>query len=125
MLGKRQWGLGSWGENQARQYLENLGYRICEQNYRQREGEIDLVVQDGETLVFVEVKARTSDEFGSPEDSLTRKKFQRIETAARTYLLENSMEDSDWRIDMIAIECNKRLEVLRIDHYKFLEYPEQ
>jgi putative endonuclease len=117
--------LGTWGEDLAIRILKERGYKFIQRNYSLREGEIDLVMQDGETIVFVEVKTRTSNAFGSPEDSLSFKKFKRIETAARTYLQEHKQEEVDWRIDLVAIECTPKLVVERLDHYKWLECPEE
>ena len=125
MSGKDCIALGTWGEDLAIQVLKKQGYHLIERNYNLREGEIDLIMQDGETIVFVEVKTRTSHAFGSPEDSLTLTKFKRIETAGRTYLLERKLEEADWRIDLIAIVCTPKLVVERLDHYKLLECPEE
>ncbi|MCK4741179.1 MAG: YraN family protein, partial [Anaerolineales bacterium] len=61
--------LGEWGEAEARRYLETMGYVFVDRNYRAQEGEIDLVMQDGDIVVFVEVKTRTSNKFGAPEES--------------------------------------------------------
>jgi putative endonuclease len=125
MSRKDRFALGTWGEDLAIQVLKKQGYQFIERNYSLREGEIDLIMQDGETIVFVEVKTRTSNAFGSPEDSLNQTKFKRIETAGRTYLLERKLEEVDWRIDLIAIVCTQKLVVERLDHYKLLECPEE
>ena len=73
--------IGNQGEKIAAAYLESKGYRILEQNYHTRFGEIDLVAQEGDSLVFVEVKARTSTTFGLPEASVTPAKLEKIENA--------------------------------------------
>jgi len=109
--------LGEWGENQARRYLETMGYVFIEKNFRVPEGEIDLVMQDGDIVVFVEVKARTSDRFGAPEESLSDAKRKRIQRAAWAFLHQQEMLDSSWRIDVIAIEATLNKTIKRIDHY--------
>jgi putative endonuclease len=66
--------LGDWGETEARRYLETKAYVFIERNFRVPEGEIDLVMQDGDIVVFIEVKTRTSDRFGAPEESVSAAK---------------------------------------------------
>ena len=74
--------VGAWGEEIASQYLEAKGYTILARNWRTQEGEVDLVAQDGETVVFVEVKTRTSKEFGWSEESITLTKRRRLQRSA-------------------------------------------
>ena len=109
--------LGEWGENQARCHLETRGYVFIERNFRVSEGEIDLVMQDGDIVVFVEVKTRTSDNFGAPEESVSKAKRQRLQRAAWIYLQEQEMLDAFWRIDVVAIEATPNWTIRRIDHY--------
>lgn len=77
---------GPRAEQLARAYLERQGLRFVESNWRCRFGEIDLVFQDGETIVFVEVRLRTNPRFGSAADSIHRAKRARLLAAARSYL---------------------------------------
>ena len=70
--------LGEWGEAEARRYLETKEYVFMGRNFRVPEGEIDLVMQDGDIVVFIEVKTRTSDSFGTPEESVSREKRKRL-----------------------------------------------
>jgi putative endonuclease len=109
--------IGAWGEEIARQYLETKGYRILARNWRTQEGEVDLVAQDGETIVFVEVKTRTSKEFGWPEESITVTKRRRLQRSAMAYLSDQDLIDILWRIDVIAIDRNHSGGVERLDHY--------
>lgn len=108
--------LGQWGESLARRHLEAKGYTIEAANWRAREGEIDLVARDGPTLVFVEVKTRTSDRYGGPEEAVTSSKIDRMQRAACAYLSAAGSPDVDWRIDVVAIDCSPGRKVLRLEH---------
>ncbi len=109
--------LGEWGEVEAQRYLEAMGYVFVERNYRAPEGEIDLVMQDGDIVAFVEVKTRSSNKFGSPEESVSKVKRQRLQRAAWAFLQEHEMLDASWRIDVVAIEANPNRTIQRLDHY--------
>ncbi len=109
--------IGAWGEEIASQYLETKGYQIRARNWRTQEGEMDLVAQDGETVVFVEVKTRTSKDFGWPEESITAAKRRRLQRVAMAYLLDQDLMDILWRIDVVAIDRNRSGGVERLEHY--------
>ena len=109
--------IGEWGEAVALRHLESKGYRIRAQNWRTPEGEVDIVAQDDETIVFVEVKTRTTHEFGWPEESITVAKRRRLQRAAWAYLQAHEMLDVMWRIDVIAIDRSSSGAVERLDHY--------
>ena len=109
--------LGEWGEAEAQRYLETLGYVFVDRNYRTQEGEIDLVMQDDDIVVFVEVKTRISNKFGAPEESVSKVKRQRLQRAAWAFLQEHEMLNASWRIDVVAIEANPNRTILRLDHY--------
>jgi putative endonuclease len=107
--------LGRWGEALAADYLVDQGYTIVARNERTPYGEIDLVAQKvsgptvesrqpQEVLVFVEVKTRTSQSFGYPEEAVTPRKQMNLISAAQHYLQEHPDLDLDWHIDVIAIE---------------------
>ncbi len=81
--------LGAWGEAVATDYLEKQGCRILSRNYTCRYGELDLVAQQGEFLLFVEVKARSGRSWDTPAQALTRKKQEKLLLAAQTYLQEH------------------------------------
>ena len=78
--------LGEKGEGLAAKFLRNQGYKILEQNYKTRIGEIDIIAMDGEKLVFVEVKTRESLHYGRPFESVTRSKRRKISNVAILYL---------------------------------------
>jgi putative endonuclease len=109
--------LGSWGEDQALAYLQNLGMGFVERNFRAGSGEVDLIMEDADMLVFVEVKTRRSLMYGPPEESITSTKIRRVYQAALSYLDQFESDHRDWRIDVIAIECTSDCRVRRIDHY--------
>lgn len=94
---------GRWGEQTAAAYLKARGYSILDRNVRTPHGEIDLVVQKGDLLVFIEVKTRTSTEFGFPEEAINPKKREHLIATAEHYLQQREDFSGDWRIDVIAI----------------------
>ena len=108
---------GTRGEQLAAEYLERAGLTILERNFRCRAGEIDLVAQDGTELVFVEVRTRAGNAFGTPEESITRRKQRKMAECAYSYLAEHPAADRAWRVDVIAVELDRDT-VKRIDHYK-------
>ncbi len=106
---------GKIGENIAVDYLVKKGYRILQRNYRFEHGEIDIITEDGNVLVFVEVKARRSKEFGEPEDAITPRKREKIRSTADGYLFENNIDDQECRFDVIAIDYQyKKTEIRHI-----------
>ena len=114
-------GTGRAGESAARAYLtRELGFEIVATNYRTRDGEIDIVARDNagdsECLVFIEVKTRTNRAFGAGSEQVSAKKSLRLQAAAQSYLAENDLEHSDWRIDLISVEMDRSGRVSRIEH---------
>lgn len=95
---------GKLGEDLATEQLWHLGYAILARRYRTRYGEIDIVAQDGETIVFVEVKARRTDRFGTAAESITAWKQRRIAAMALDYLAWSGRLDSPCRFDVVAID---------------------
>jgi putative endonuclease len=106
--------LGQRGEDLAVRHLQQLGYQIVERNYRCSRGEMDIIARDGERLAFVEVRARSSAAFGTPEESVTPRKQARLAAVARNYLQQMGSEDVDWGIDVVAIEFTPRGDLQRI-----------
>ncbi|MBE0635020.1 YraN family protein [Candidatus Bipolaricaulota bacterium] len=93
---------GDESEDKACNYLKQQGYRIVARNWRTRTGEVDIIARDGDVVVFVEVKARSSDGFGGPEAAVGHAKQQRLIAAARAFLEETRCELSA-RFDVVAI----------------------
>jgi putative endonuclease len=96
--------LGRSGEDLAVAALERRGYAILTRRYRTARGEIDIVAQDGETLVFVEVKARRTAEFGTAAEAVTRRKQLQVIAMARAYCAFERVEDVPCRFDVVAID---------------------
>ena len=94
---------GRKGEDIAVQYLKSEGYRILERNYRVRGGEIDLIAELNNVLVFVEVKMDLTKTFGEPEIWVTKKKQRYIISAAKSYLYKHGITDQEIRFDVITI----------------------
>jgi putative endonuclease len=107
--------LGEFGERWARAYLEQNGYRIRETNFRCREGEIDIVAQHEDCLVFVEVRTKTGSRFGTPEESVTAAKQEKLVSVAMSYLQTHDNLPSEWRIDVVAIEVSPNGRVARTE----------
>ncbi len=111
---------GARGEAVAVDYLRRKGYTILQANWRCRRGEIDIVAQDGPMLVFVEVRTRRSTRLGSPEESVTASKQQRLVDLAHTYLLfletAGRPWSGPWRIDVVAIAVNPSGVTAHLNH---------
>lgn len=95
---------GNNAEAFAARHLEGQGMRILTRQYKTKLGEIDLVARDGDEIVFVEVKARSTGEYGYPEEAVTAAKITKIANAGLVYLRAMHQEDAAYRIDVIAIE---------------------
>jgi len=94
--------IGQWGERAAKDFLREQGYEILAANVRTPHGEIDLVVRRGEITIFVEVKTRTSNRLGLPEESVTPRKQEHMLAAGEHYAAEQEIDH--WQIDVISVE---------------------
>jgi len=106
---------GILGEKLAVDFLRGRGYRIRETNYRCPEGEIDIVAEHKDYLVFVEVKTRRSLEFGTPEESVTTDKRERLRAVAAHYQQAHDDLPQLWRIDVVVIELDQKSKPSRIE----------
>ncbi len=95
--------LGTWGEDLAAQFLEDRGYRILTTNYRCAYGEVDIVAQDDQELVFVEVRTRHTESFVAPEESLSAAKVRRLVATCQEYLHGRPEIETGWRIDLVCV----------------------
>lgn len=106
---------GKAGEEAAAQFLSSKGYTIVERNFRFRRAEIDLIIQKDNWLVFVEVKARSSDEYGYPESFVDQKKIKNVLLGAAEYL-----HQTDWkghvRYDVVSVSI--RGQEMDIHHFE-------
>ena len=108
-------GLGRRGEQLAADRLAALGYDIVARNFRCPAGEIDLVARQAGAWVFVEVRTRRGDRFGTPEESFTPRKRRHLIASAQHYLQAHHLEDVPWRIDAVAVGLSPRGELLRVE----------
>ena len=99
---------GALGEKIALDFLIKRDFTILERNFRCREGEIDIIARQGDCLVFVEVRTRTSSNMGTPEESITPAKGQRLVALAQTYLQSHEDLPAQWRIDVVAIDMDRQ-----------------
>ncbi len=106
---------GILGEKLAQDLLKKRGYRVLETNYRCPEGEIDIVAEHGDFLVFLEVRTKKSLQFGSPEESITPHKKEKLRAVANYYRQMHGDLPSSWRIDFVAVEMDSRGRPLRVD----------
>ena len=99
---------GKYGEDLAANYLKKQGYKIIERNFRIRGGEIDIIAIDGQTLVYIEVKTRTSHQFGLPEESVTPHKIKFLERSAKFYRANRKHLNLPQleRIDVVTVDSS-------------------
>ncbi|MGI6343687.1 MAG: YraN family protein [Bacillota bacterium] len=110
--------IGRVGEAEALRYLEQQGYRLVERNFYTRFSELDLICRQGGTLVFVEVKARTSHAFGTPEEAITPGKIRRLRQGIALYLAERQPRYSRIQLDAVAVDLAPgSLAVRDVRHY--------
>lgn len=110
--------LGRVGERLALEHLERLGYRLVVRNYRTRFGEIDLIVCDDETIVFVEVKARRADAVAGAMESVPHRKQRQVRGMAAAWLVESADRPRarDLRFDVIGVTVDRGSRLVRLDH---------
>jgi len=108
--------VGKLGEKAARKFLKKRGYRIREVGFRCPRGEIDIIAQQKDYLVFVEVRTKSNLDFGTPEESITQAKKKKLVALALTYTSTHQNLPSLWRIDVVAIELDDKGKPKRIEH---------
>ena len=106
---------GKMGEKLACEFLGHNGYDIVDTNYRCPEGEIDIVARQQDTLVFIEVRTKTSRAYGGPEESITPVKAERLRTLAARYNQSHTGLPENRRIDVVAIQMDKNGQASRIE----------
>jgi putative endonuclease len=107
--------LGKKGEERAAQYLEDNGYEVIERNFVFQKAEIDIIAKKNNILVIVEVKTRSSIDFGLPQDFVQPKKIQFLVKAANEYLISNDL-DLEVRFDIVAVfKKNEHFEIEHIE----------
>ena len=108
---------GKRGEDLAHRHLQASGLTIIARNYRNRSGsaEVDIIAREGETTVFVEVKARATDRFGAPEDAVDREKRRHIVRGANDYLFRTGADPALTRFDIVSVLVG---ETQRVEHIR-------
>lgn len=95
--------IGSWGEDYACQYLKEHGLQLIDSNVRTPYGEIDLVMELNGIMVFVEVKTRSNNKSGYPEESVTEDKMDRMNECALWFMDSHNKNEAPWRVDVVAV----------------------
>jgi putative endonuclease len=101
--------------------LTRSGYEIVARNWRCQAGEVDIVARDGDAFHFFEVRTRRGREYGTPEESVTPAKRQRMIDVALIYLGEHDLGDVDWRIGFVAVEMDRTGRLMRLEVYDSIE----
>lgn len=113
--------LGATGEEIAVDYLISQGYVVFDRNWRSKSGEIDIIASEKfnsqDELIFIEVKTRSSRDYGDPIEAITATKYLRMYRLALEWLSENSASREAWRLDVISIVISRAQEI-EIDHLK-------
>lgn len=110
--------LGDEGEREAARFLRRQRFRILARQYRSSHGEIDLIAEDGDWLVFVEVKTRRGHEAGAPEEAITLDKQRRLTRAATAFVQKRRLHARRTRFDVVAITWPMGSKQPQIQHYR-------
>lgn len=108
-------GIARRGEQLAARALLGRGWRILHRNFRVGRGEVDLIAQDGDCLVFVEVKTRVGTQFSEPLEAVTRSKQRQLVRLAAKYMAARRLYDQDCRFDVVAVEMDAEGNLVRFD----------
>jgi putative endonuclease len=115
---------GKESEIQAMKYLKKRGYRILQQNYRNRLGEIDIIAKEKNVIAFIEVKAKRSNFYGHPKYAVTPKKQKKISMVALSYLKQTHQMQSSARFDVVTVQFrHQNYEIELIKNAFELAYP--
>jgi len=111
---------GAAGEKAAEDFLRKKGYRILERNFQTKFGEIDLVCRKDKVMVFVEVKTKTSDEFGEPWEMVNQRKLEQVERMGEVWNMKNNWQGL-CRIDVVGVWLDNKGQVDKIEHWENVE----
>ena len=109
--------IGALGERHAARALRAKGFRLLEANYRRKQGELDLIARDGDTLVFVEVRTRTSTAHSTPLDSVNAKKQEQVMRIARYYRRDRRLDECYCRYDVVEVIATPDGKVIAVNHF--------
>lgn len=110
--------IGFYGENLATDYIRTLNYKISDKNFQNRYGELDIIAFENEILVFIEVKTRTSKNYGSPLLALSKSKVKNIIKMAKFYINHKNFSMFFVRFDVIEILINVENNTFSLNHIK-------
>lgn len=102
--------LGNFAEDKACLFLKQAGYQIIQRNFRTKLGEIDIIAKEKDDLCFVEVKARESDDYGEPEESIDKQKKRHIIKSALMFINSEKIKFTTARFDVISVFTNGKIE---------------
>jgi putative endonuclease len=108
--------LGAKGEKRAAKFLKRKGYKIIQRNYKCKSGEIDIIARHNDSIVFVEVKTRSTDEFGAPQYAITSAKRNHLSKVALYYIKEKRLINQSCRFDVVAVKFSQRSRKPEIEH---------
>ncbi len=109
---------GSWGEEKAIEYLLEREYKILFHNYRNKLGEIDIIASKDRLLLFIEVKSRKNNSFGSPQTAVNYKKQVKIKKVAKYFIMENNYKNFQYRFDVVLVLYSQFNDLVNIKHLK-------
>jgi ribonuclease HII len=107
--------LGELGERAAREHIEELGFTILDTNFRCPYGKVDIIALEGESLVFLEVRTRSSNVMGLPEESVTPSERRKLIATAETFIQSRTDPPDQWRIDLVAMDVDRQGRITRIE----------
>lgn len=110
--------VGKFGEELARNYLVEKGYKIVESNVKISYQEVDIIAKLGDDLIFIEVKTRTTLTFGQADEAVGGRKLNNLKEAVEYYVYEKKHDPGRVRMDLIAIDIDKRKKIAKIKHYR-------
>ncbi len=111
------WKTGRIGENIAAKFLENLGLEILTRNYHTRFGEIDIIARQNDIYIFIEVKTKIGDQFGTPEEMINQGKIAKVLKMASVFLTKEDLGNPPCRLDAVAIVLDQDLNLISLHHY--------
>lgn len=117
----KKYDIGMVGEEEVAKYLEKIGCNILYRNYRTNKGEIDIIFEEGENLVFGEVKTRTNELFGKPCESVDKVKRNKIIYVAKQFIYRNVAYDKEVRFDVFEVNYNEK----KINHIRDAYFEEE
>lgn len=118
---QKNYEVGKLGEKLAENFLTKNGYQLIARNFHTRFGEIDLIVTKNKKLIFVEVKLKIGEDFGTPEEMITKHKLRQIEMTGQSFLMKYPEYEKFYeslQIDAVCIVLDENRNVIRINHYE-------